>query len=230
MNPALKILLYILVLGGGCQCNKQEQSIKISDDKFLSSLINQGIDKNGDGIISPAEAEVITTLNLAGDSISDMKGIEIFVNLSKLDCASNQLTSLDLSENPALKELNCNCNQLTSLIVSNNTSLRILRCSNNPLSGLDVSDNTALEYLYCENNQLIALDVSKNMALKTIYCGSNRLTTLNVSKNAGLHKLNIMAMSSLFKVCVWKIPFPSTNVEVNTSGSPNVYYSIDCRK
>ena len=40
-------------------------------------------------------------------------------------------------------------NQLTSLDVSNNTALTYLDCGNNQLTSLDVSNNTALEYLYC---------------------------------------------------------------------------------
>jgi hypothetical protein len=34
-------------------------------------------------------------------------------------------------------------------------------------------------------------------------------------------------MPSLFKVCVWIIPFP---VQAYTDGSPNIYYTTDCSK
>ena len=52
-----------------------------------------GVDSNGDGIISHAEAEVITSLYVRGERISDMTGIEAFVNLVNLDCYNNQLIS-----------------------------------------------------------------------------------------------------------------------------------------
>jgi len=37
-------------------------------------------------------------------------------------------------------------------------------------------------------------------------------------------------MPSLYKVCVWEMPFPPAGVEVDTSGSPNVYFTTDCSK
>ena len=84
------------------QCDKVEpvDTVDIPDDAFLTALIELGVDTNGDGIISPAEVEAITSLDVSGDfldkgSISDMTGIEAFINLDILNCSYNQLTSLD---------------------------------------------------------------------------------------------------------------------------------------
>ena len=76
-----------------------------------------------------------------------------------MSCRSNQLTSLDVSNNTALITLNCYSNQLTSLDVSNNTALTYLNCYSNQLTSLDVSNNSALIELRCYNNQLTSLDV-----------------------------------------------------------------------
>jgi len=40
----------------------------------------------------------------------------------------------------------------------------------------------------------------------------------------------LLTMPSLFKVCVWTTPFPPEGVDVDTTGSPNVYFTIDCSK
>ena len=94
-------------------------------------------------------------------------------SLTYLDCNSNQLTSLDVSEKTALTYLDCSYNQLTSLDVSANTALTDLNCTSNQLTSLDVSENTALTNLYCDINQLTSLDVSANTALTDLSCGSN---------------------------------------------------------
>jgi len=35
-------------------------------------------------------------------------------------------------------------------------------------------------------------------------------------------------MPSLYKVCVWEMPFPPAFVDVYTENSPNVYFTTDC--
>ena len=46
--------------------------------------------------------------------------------LAELDCSGGQLTSLDVSQNPALKVLNCDNNLLSALDVSKNPALTVL--------------------------------------------------------------------------------------------------------
>lgn len=67
--------------------------------------------------------------------------------LKYLDCASNQLTSLDLSMNPELDGLDCKNNQLTSLNLSGKPKLDDLLCYGNRITTLDVSDCPVLQYL-----------------------------------------------------------------------------------
>jgi Leucine-rich repeat (LRR) protein len=81
-------------------------------------------------------------LDVNGRHISDLKGIEAFINLDTLLCASNQIKSLDVSENTALKTLNCIWNQISNLDVSNIASLTYLCCHFNQLTFLNISDNS----------------------------------------------------------------------------------------
>jgi Leucine-rich repeat (LRR) protein len=185
------------------------QNMDIPDGHFLNALLMLGVDTNEDGLISYAEAEQITALDLSGgwedpDNISNMKGIEAFVNLETLDCSYNQLTSLDVSNNTALTSLDCGGNLLTSLDVTSNTALEGLYCGGNQLTSLNVSNNNALTRLSCGGNQFASLDVSNNTALRNLDCSGPRggqkkgnLTSLDVSNNTALRNLDYSGLSGL---------------------------------
>ena len=157
------------------------------DENFRKCLLEQNYGK--DGYLTPAELNSITSMNVDGKGIKDLKGIEYFTALTSLGCIDNELGTLDLSKNTALTTLICERNKLTSLDVSKCTALKYLDCYDNSLGTLDVQKNTALYWLNCHNNNIESLDVSKNTALKNLYCHSNALTTLNVSMNTALETL-----------------------------------------
>lgn len=214
MKAIFETLVFIFT---GLLLSQCEKEVTIPDDNFLNALIELGVDTNGDGIISSAEAELITFLDVGDTYISNLTGIEAFVNLDTLVCYDNLLTALDVSNNTALEFLSCPTNQLTSLDVSNNIALKYLWCGRNQLTSLDVSNNTALEVLNCDRNQLTTLDISNN-------------TALGPGSFYGFPDLDISQMSTLYQVCVWELPFPPTGVSVDTTDSPNVYFTTDCSK
>ena len=161
----------------------------IPDANFEQALIDLGYDNVIDGMVLTANINSVDSLNLGYKNISDLTGIEDFIALTFLDCRTNQLTSLDVSNNTALTYLNCETNQLTSLDVSQNTALNILFCSNNQLTSLDVSQNLNLFRLVCPSNNLNNIDVSFNTDLITLSCYGNPYTDLNVSNNPNLDSL-----------------------------------------
>ena len=178
--------------------------------------------KADDAALTAEQLDRISTyswVNVSSREIKSLDGIEWFTGLKELDCYNNQLTSLDVSNNPLLGSLHCgnnhlttlnvssnpllkslDCgnsdndgwsdNQITSLDVSNNPALESLGCYNNQLTSLNVSNNPLLESLHCSNNQLTTLDVSSNLLLKTLWCGGNQLTALDVSNHPKLIHLN----------------------------------------
>ena len=148
-------------------------------DETFQNYVKQ-FDENNNGTLSPEERYAVTEISVPNKDISNLYGIQFFPNLVKLDCDQNNLSSLDVSQNPALKYLYCEQNNLSSLDVSSNSALKYLHCTQNNLSSLDVSQNPALEYLLCAQNKLTSLDVSKNEALKLLNCKNNQLTNLNV--------------------------------------------------
>ena len=150
----LLLLLAFPIIGFG-------QNVNIPDANFKAWLVgNTAINTNADNEIQVNEAAAFTGfINVPNSGIINLTGIGAFTALSYLNCYSNQLTSLDISNNTALTTLNCFGNQLTSLDVSANTALDGLYCANNNLTSLDVSTCTVLTRLYCYSNQLISLNV-----------------------------------------------------------------------
>ena len=148
----------------------QKPIIRFNDPYFLKAILqNSNVDLNGDSQISIKEAEACSVLDVNGyanfyNEISDMTEIKYFTNLKELDCSSNQLSQLDVSNNTLLTYLDCSSNNLTQLVL-NNTQLTHLFCYGNQLTQLDVSNNTQLTSLDCYGNQLSQLDVSNNTQL-----------------------------------------------------------------
>ena len=139
------------------------QKTYVPDDKFEQALIDLGYDTTLDDSVLTANISDVTSLDVMDKEISDLTGIEAFTALIVLECDNNQLTSLDMSKNIALKELHCPGNQLTSLNVSKNTALEILNCERNQLTRLDVSNNTVLINLSCGTNQLTSLNMKNGL-------------------------------------------------------------------
>ena len=164
------------------------QNTFVPDDNFENYLEANGM---GDGIalnnnVFTANINTVTILTIDWLNISDLTGIEDFIALTELRCHDNQITSLDLSNNPAVTFLDCGRNQLTSLDVSNNFALSILWAGENQLTSLNVSQNSLLYYLNCSVNQLSSLNVCCNPMLVILYCNQNNITDLDFSANHDL--------------------------------------------
>ena len=197
----------------------------IPDNSFKNELLaleidGVKVDMDGDGFLTAKDAKAWNEyykdkdveFNVGYKFIKSLKGIEYFTSLTSLSSMGNELTSLDLSHNTALKKFNCRGNyelvidlskipeSLTwldcsatatkELDLSKHTSLEYLNCEQNKMERLDVSNNTALKTLICSENNLTELDASKNVALEYLHCPSNKLTSLDLSKNPALTYLN----------------------------------------
>ena len=125
--------------------------------------------------------------------IGSLSGVEQMLNLTRLNVNSNQIDTLDLSNNRALTFLNVGNNRLTRLDLSNNRALRELQAYDNQLSssGLNLSNNTALTNLNVYNNRLSSLDLSNNTALTNLIIYNNILSSLDLSNNTALTNLNV---------------------------------------
>lgn len=175
-----KITLLILFVAGFTNA----QIVNIPDANFKSSLISLGVDTSVDGEIQVSEAAALTgTLNISNNNIANLQGIEAFINITKLNCIGNQLTTLNVSSNTVLDTLQSGQNQLVSLNVSNNPNLLQLDIGVNPLEALDVSNCPALSDLRIFGSNITTLDCSTNTNLTALYIATNTLLETVFIKN-----------------------------------------------
>ncbi|VAV84231.1 Internalin-like protein (LPXTG motif) Lmo0331 homolog [hydrothermal vent metagenome] len=176
----------------------------VPDNNFEQALMLLGYDNSLDDYVLTANINTITSLDVSSLSIADLTGIEDFTALTTLDCSSNNLTSIDVTQNTALTDLNCFSNSLTSLDITQNTVLTNLNCGSNSLTVLDPIQNTALTTLKCANNSLTSLDLSQNTALTWLVCSSNDLSFLDVKNgnNANITTAFFLAASNPNLTCI----------------------------
>ena len=178
------------------------RSPKIDSENFPDAVFRKYVqdhfDKkdmagNQDYHLDPSsESSAVKELNLSGLGISNLKGIEFFPNLEKLDCSDNKITHLNVSQNTKLTELNCQNNQLVQLVVTGCTELTSLDCSQNQLPSLDVSNQTKLQTLNCSHNKLTTLNLENNTKLILVLdCSDNLLTSLKMKNCSYLSVLNV---------------------------------------
>ncbi|MCB4797831.1 T9SS type A sorting domain-containing protein [Neotamlana laminarinivorans] len=140
------------------------QNVNIPDANFKAYLVGDtAINTNSDSEISVAEAQAFSgELLINGLSISDLTGIEAFVNITRLDCYSNNLTSLDVSNNLALTRLHCGSNQIETLDISANTSITDIQCHNNGvLYELNIANgnNSNINWMKAYGNSLSCIQI-----------------------------------------------------------------------
>lgn len=187
------------------------QNVLIPDSSFKAVLIGDTlINTNQDNEIQLSEAEAFTgTIFVNEPKVSDLTGLEKFVNLTEFACHNIRvkevdlsqntqltkivlflvgITSLDLSKNVLLKEVTISSTQLASLDVSHNLLLTELKLTSNKLASLDVSKNTQLTNLNCGYNYVLS-DLVLNGSIIDLWCEFNNLTNLDLSAATALQEL-----------------------------------------
>lgn len=214
-----------------------EAMVYTPDSAFLYALIDNGVDTNGDSLISYPEAEADTFLNISGE-FTDLTGIEAFTSLKDLRITSASLTQLALPNLQSLETFMIEAPSLAVLDVSVQENLGGLFCGGNHLVELKLPENLEFTSLSCRDNDLGTLDLSVVPSLSFLDCGGNNFTNLDLSNNPLIGTegppfmwsdtfLILNNMPTLEKVCVWEdIDLESLNLD--TTGSPNVSFSTEC--
>mgnify|MGYP003318156008 CR=1 FL=1 len=198
----MKRLLLLLMLPAICF----GQFTTIPDPYFEQALVNLGHDNVIDGQVLTANINNIDSLNISqisntsvhpGNSQAylDLTGIEDFSALTYLDCSSNHLDTLDLSQNTNLAYLNCNSgfhyySGTNAYLNVSNTPITHLLGAYNSLFGLDISNTPNLNYLDVDGHRLTSLDLSNNPLLTYLDCAASSnglnwdcLTSLDLTNN-----------------------------------------------
>ena len=159
-------------------------------DENFRQYVKTEFDKDNNDILSAEEIAAVKEIHVEGKPITSIEGIEHFTALEFLNCSKTKLPSLDTSHNENLVFLNCNSiPTLTTLNVSENTALKHLYCNDNPLTALDLTKNLALEKLECGENEFTTLDLSRNTNLKYFGCFNSKLSSLDLTNNTNLEEL-----------------------------------------
>jgi len=200
------------------------QFVNIPDPNFKAFLTSTLLyNPNQDGEISFAEAAAVDStygpMDCSGLNISDLTGIEAFINLRELLCQNNNITSLDVSALTSLTRLVCHDNQLTllnvtnninlttlglggtnqisSINLSNNQNLKLLSIDNLPFTNLDLSANPLIEGLGIKNTLLTKVNLQNLSSLKSFYATNALIDSLDVSANANLEILVVDSCQNL---------------------------------
>lgn len=183
----------------------EEEESKIeaeTNPELIAVLQSQNIgttNTDGDLVLTQEMIDGIVFLDLSYENLKDLEGLEVFANLTALDCSNNQISELDLTQLPNLTSLNCSGNPLLSLNTEALPQLMYLYCNNcfgqsqsrSYVDGtLDLSENKQLIVLSCDENQLSNLILPETSTLVDIYCSDNNLKILDVSKNTGLSQFH----------------------------------------
>ena len=177
----------------------------VPDDNFEQRLIDLGYDTGAlNDYVSTSSISGATFLDVRNQSITDLTGIQGFIAIETLFCDSNNLETIDTSQNIALKNLRCYNNQITSLDLSANTNLEYLSASPNNLTTLDLEFNTALKEIFLNSNDLTTLNVDTCVSLQRLQLNGNNLSSLSIANgnNAALTELNITNNPNLTCVVV----------------------------
>ena len=215
------VIVLSFLLMASCSTDNENPSpigmyVSIPDAHFEAELIEQGIDS--DGVINQkilkTDAEKVTRLDLNLSShfgeISDLTGIEEFVNITFLSAVGQEIQEIDLSSNTALDTLLLSGNSLEKLDIRKNPNLILLDAQSNELTSIkglsdaknlkkvNLSfnyfeefsiDNQSIEALLISHNLLTSIDIEGALNLKNVMLTSNQLTELVLQTNLMLETL-----------------------------------------
>ena len=181
------------------------EGVKINEENFPDDLFRQYVldkfDISKDGYLSDQEINAAKTINVGNkNTITTLKGIEFFTELTDLSCFGNKLTSLDLNNLTKLKYLSCGNNDITSLDLSANKELKNLECYGNELKKLDLKNNTKLISLSASTNKISTIDVSMLTLLEKINIGSNAIRSVDLSYNLRLKDIDIGSVNDMSSI------------------------------
>ncbi len=151
----------------------------------------------------------LTTLNCNGCSA-----------MTYLACNDNKLSSLTVTNCPALTTMRCyGSNQtFTTLNLSGTSALTFLDCQPCPsLTSISyLGSCTALKTLYCGTTAITSLDLANLSNLESLWCSASKLTSLSLTNKTKLTSLSCTNIPTMTSLTVTSTPLTSINVSGNT--------------
>ena len=194
-----KYKFHLILIGLACilssaSLDLHAQTTNIPDPNFEQALIDLGIDSDGivNSQVLTSDIDTISSLIIRYKGINNLKGIEDFDVLEKLDVSGNNLNILKTAGNSQLKNLICNANPIDSIDISQNVLLENLEIQTvHWLKRINLSNNIHLKTLKLSDCWIKSLDVSNNSNLKTLEAGGSGLSQIDLSNNLLLEYLDV---------------------------------------
>ena len=191
------------------------QVVPLADEGLKKKLLSLGCDRDRDGLITVAEAEILTKLDCSSFTLTSTEGLEYFPNITELSIVTSVLhefdfslfekletvkfrgpiESADLSKNSLMKSVTLMYTQCGTICLKNLKRLEKLS-----LQG-EIGD---LDYDGCDN--LRTLQIGYNEQSSLCLPPTTSITKLNVHHAPNLTKLDVSALPSVTEVIIDHMP------------------------
>lgn len=189
MRNAIRHIITSSILVCVCLMSSFGQTISIPDTNFrnfLKKTYPAVIDANGKLIVAEA-SKILTKVDGSNRKITNIEGIQYFVNASGISFSNNALVTVpDISNLAGLQSINFNYNKLVALPnLSTFSHLKSIVAHDNNLTVLpDLSQNDSILELNLNSNLLNSMpDLSNLVQLQTLYIHANQLKKITGIEN-----------------------------------------------
>ena len=204
-----KILLFIQMLFL-VTIVSYSQTVEFKDQKFRDYFNEYDI--NRDREIQYSEAALVTSIETS--KISDLTGLEAFVNLEYFYCYNGTFKTFNFPTLTKLKTVRLvSSPKLDSVNFISNTDLEHIHVSSLFLKSIDITNNKKLKELICTYTKITSIDISNNLSLKKATLSGSAAESLTISHDS-LDYLLLRDCNYLSKLDI--------------SRCPNLFY-FDCR-
>ena len=181
-----------------------------SFEAFLSTItLEDGVtlvdDIPNDGQVPTVNAEQVTRLRLRGyrPKLTNVTGIDAFVNLVLLDLVGHDVTSIDVSKNTELEQIWLNFNEIRVVDFSNNMKLRTTDLQSiRELETLIYPETTDITYIDVRDSKLTEFDLTQHPKLRTLLASGAPLLQKVEARGTTATRINLTACNSLSCVAV----------------------------
>ena len=168
---------------------------KAFPDEGMREAVSTLVDSDGDGIISPGEAEAVKGIVVSSSSLCllDEQGAASFDRAVPIDAVGTKNEAGTDEGSPVLGGgITATPPQPIGSIAGIDLfpSVRTLVCRGMGLSGLDLSKMPAVQFVDCRENSITSLDLSGNGAILSLFCDDD--VEITGMENAGLYEECLM--------------------------------------
>jgi hypothetical protein len=186
-----------------------EWEVYTEDENLETALLTVvGLDANSDGVITYEEAQEFTgDLDLSGQNIISVIGLEAFSNAASIDVSENSITDISSFLNGESVILSSKSTAEKRVVNRTGTGIKVLNVANNLIEKADISNITSIIDFDISNNKLTYLNLNNE--------SNSSLTTFSAIGNPNLSCIQVDDVA---------IATANTNWQKDTTAN----YSTDC--